>query len=113
MLDATPHFLAPTPMVGSRVISRPPAQASNVSWNVHKDKPAGGVISRHFDVESLLKMTTGLDLCHVSSLVRRKKEKEEEEVDGKLLREIDEKRSGVGDLCAVKTTTKTTTTTAS
>lgn len=95
------------PMVGVRIIFPPSIQASNVSWNVHKDKPAGGVISRHFDVESLLKMTTGLDLGHVSSLVRRKEE--EEEMEGKLLREIDERRSGVGNLCAVEPAADTTT----
>ena len=58
-------------------------------------------------MESLLKMTTGLDLGHISSLVRRKEEIEETE--GKMLKEIDEKRSGVGNLCAVETCMKSTT----
>lgn len=45
-------------------------------------------------MESLLKMTTGWDLGHLSSLVGRQKEEELKKEDA-LLREIDEKRSKI------------------
>lgn len=52
-------------------------------------------------MESLLKMTTGWDLGHLSSLVGRQKEEALKKQD-QLLKEIDEKRSKVRYSCSAE-----------